>query len=294
MRNELIYSQKECLSENKYLYNGKELQNNLLGGINLDVYDYSSRYYDPQIARWTTIDPLADNYYRWTPYNYTINNPLRFIDIDGREVFINGTLSNEALRQLQARVGGDITLSLDDKGKVTYTTNTDNKLRGYAKRMAGMINDNSITVNLVTTNKNETSTGNLMVGGAFMGNKVTKATDANTKIFANQEINPNVLGSADAHTKTSGKMIMHEVTEAYSGAQISQKSGVGVGPATQSDVDNPNSVYSRAHNNATSQSTVYQTLYDKNGKITTDATQSVRAEWSVMRWFKSKVIQTLP
>jgi hypothetical protein len=89
-------------------------------------------------------------------------------------------------------------------------------------------------------------------------------------------------------------MIMHEATEAYAGAQISQKSGVGVGPATQADRDNPSSVYSRADNKATSQSTLYQTLYDKNGKITTDATQTVRAEWSVMRWFKSKVIQTLP
>jgi len=203
-------------------------------------------------------------------------------------------ISNDALQQLQARVGKSITLSMDDKGKVSYTTNTDNKLRGDAKRMAGMIDNNSITVNLNTTEKNETSTGNLMIGGAFMGNTVTKDADGNTKVVANQEVNPNVLGSADAHTNTPGKMIMHEATEAYAGAQISQKEGTGVGVATQADVANPTSVYNRAHNKATSQTPVYQTLYDKSGNVTTDVTQAVRVEWSVTNNGSSKVIQTYP
>lgn len=85
MRNELIYSQKECINANKYLFNGKELQDESLGGVNLDWYDYGSRFMDPQIGRWTTMDPHAENYHSWTPYSYVNDNPINALDPDGRD-----------------------------------------------------------------------------------------------------------------------------------------------------------------------------------------------------------------
>jgi RHS repeat-associated protein len=61
-----------------YRYNGKELN------ADLGLYDYGARWYDPTIARWTRIDPLASEMPEWSPYNYTFNNPILFVDPDGR------------------------------------------------------------------------------------------------------------------------------------------------------------------------------------------------------------------
>lgn len=69
--------------ENKYLYNGKELQDEQLGGVNLDWYDYGARYYDPALGRFHTIDPLAETYNFQSPFAYAANNPVLFTDYLG-------------------------------------------------------------------------------------------------------------------------------------------------------------------------------------------------------------------
>ncbi len=65
-----------------YKYNGKELD--LMHGLN--TYDYGARQHDPILARWDRIDPLCEKYYSTSPYAYCLNNPVKNVDPDGKEV----------------------------------------------------------------------------------------------------------------------------------------------------------------------------------------------------------------
>jgi RHS repeat-associated protein len=62
----------------QYKYQGQELQET-------GMYDYGARMYMPDIGRWGVVDPLAEKYRRMSPYSYAADNPIRYVDYDGRD-----------------------------------------------------------------------------------------------------------------------------------------------------------------------------------------------------------------
>jgi len=73
-------------TDHKYGFGGKEEQDEL----DLDWHDFGARNYDAALGRWMNIDPYAGKYMSFSPYNYALNNPLTFVDPNGKELFIAG------------------------------------------------------------------------------------------------------------------------------------------------------------------------------------------------------------
>ena len=73
-----------------YKYSAKELDRE----NGLDWYDSKARMYDPTIGRTPTQDPMAEKYYSMSPYLWCAGNPIKFIDLDGKDVTITINGSN--------------------------------------------------------------------------------------------------------------------------------------------------------------------------------------------------------
>jgi RHS repeat-associated protein len=157
---------------NRWGFNGKEKQT--VYGIN--YLDYGARMYDEILGRWMSLDPLAIKYYSLSPYSYCANNPLKYIDPDGKKIrgvqYNNGQFSytkqaqrNGTDKYINARIqtkSGNASIMSMVGAKQTYSLMVTDKIlvaatgKGKYARLAGIADSKTKTI-VISTDKTKTT-----------------------------------------------------------------------------------------------------------------------------------------
>jgi len=97
----------------KFSFNGKEKDNETYGEGN--AYDFGARIYDSRLGKWLSVDPLVAKYPYVSPYSFCANNPIIYIDPDGKKVVLVGDQEfvNKTFAQLQTLTSNQLVLLLD-------------------------------------------------------------------------------------------------------------------------------------------------------------------------------------
>ena len=76
---EVFIEERNNIWNTPYLFNAKEFDEET------GLYYYGARYYDPRISLWISTDPKQESYFAFSSYVYCGNNPLIYIDPNGKE-----------------------------------------------------------------------------------------------------------------------------------------------------------------------------------------------------------------
>ncbi len=87
-------------TENRWELQGKEKEST----FGLNRIGFGARTYNATIGRFDRVDPLAHKYPSLSPYCYVANNPILYVDPDGREIWIAFDVVNKDGSTTQQKV----------------------------------------------------------------------------------------------------------------------------------------------------------------------------------------------
>jgi len=120
----------------------------------LNWYSYGARFYDPALARFQSIDPLAEDYSFQSPYVYALNNPVRYTDYMGMGP--EDEVLDQALEQANIKQGYIVSTNNE-----TYETTIVHTTAGQHPDKSSNYGDGNVNIQVTQTTYKIDAQGNL-------------------------------------------------------------------------------------------------------------------------------------
>jgi RHS repeat-associated protein len=153
----------------RFGFNGKEKNSEL----NSDNYDFGARIYDGRLGRWFSVDPLQSKYPSWSTFNFTMDNPILYIDPDGKVVTVKdvasfkailGTLTADEINRINVNKDGIISIIGKDAGSVNLQN-------------LKILVDSKTNHNIITSNTYESADGKVTLPDNTFGRTLFTKSD---------------------------------------------------------------------------------------------------------------------
>ena len=236
---EVFVEERNNIWNTPYLFNAKEFDEET------GLYYYGARYYEPRLSLWMSTDPMEEKYPATSSYCFVANNPIKYFDLDGLQLWV---ANNEAMSLLLH------TLAPEDRGYVVRDKNgfIDSKIltEGVKHSVSNSENLKSLQ-KIVADPDNTVRLYGLVEQYDFLSvnnEKKTKIFEAPNRQNLYRELMESFSGDESMKAKYSETLIQQGIVDEYEltgnlGATLRPKKLTTVFPAGQMSMSNDVEIY---------------------------------------------------
>ena len=166
----------------RFSFNGKEFEEAL--GMNL--YEYGARLFDPTLARFVSIDPLAHEFMLQSPYVYGANNPIFFEEKNGENPIVSAFVSGAL--EIISQVGGSMIEGESFRSAIKNINWKDVGWEAGSGALSGLLGDPGIGKFIKFVKKKRNRRIVNKVFGYVLEFAITSATEIAKKATNNEDI----------------------------------------------------------------------------------------------------------
>ncbi|WP_262896646.1 RHS repeat-associated core domain-containing protein [Flavobacterium psychrophilum] len=213
---EVLFEEHSSSFKSPYLFNGKELDRET------NLTNFGARYLDMKTSLWLNVDPLAEKYPGVSSYVFCLNNPLIYVDPDGKEIILTGTVAERNTILSSLRKLTNDKLVINSSGVVSISRiggeNTGKRLSSGSSLIRELnkkgTNEKSVTISIGTPgsgNSESDINSTNAINGVGSNTTVNFDITSSPTILTENSVTGNVSGQSRPNEIGLGHELVHAV-----------------------------------------------------------------------------------